>query len=104
MELRTSMELEEPLADAAAGAETLDKTSLADLRDGVSARLREANAAARGAPTPDHAAVLGLAKAGPAGAKVIEALGESSTNEKVRTAARLVRGKGPPKHGHTHED
>ena len=48
------------LADAAAGVETLDKTSLADLRDGVSARLREANAAARCAPTPDHAAVLGL--------------------------------------------
>ena len=52
------------LADAAAGAETLDKTSLADLRDGVSARLREANAAARGAPTPDHAAVLGLRSPG----------------------------------------
>ena len=42
------------LADAAAGVET------SDARDGVAARLREARAAARGAPVPDHVAVLGL--------------------------------------------
>lgn len=44
------------LADAAAGAETFSS----EARDGVAARLREARAATRGAPVPDHVAVLGL--------------------------------------------
>lgn len=76
------------LADAAAGAETLDKTSLADLRDGVSARLREANAAARGAPTPDHAAVLGLrAGASSASASGLGPVADSDVKKAYRRLA-----------------
>jgi tetratricopeptide (TPR) repeat protein len=48
------------LADAAAGAEDPSSRAFAEFRDGVTARLREARAAARAKTTPDHVAVLGL--------------------------------------------
>jgi len=49
------------------------------------------------------AAVLGLANAGAEGGVALVSIGHLHPSEKVRTAANLALGKGPPKaHGHTH--
>ena len=75
------------LADAAAGAEDPSSRAFADFRDGVTARLREARAAARAAPVPDHVAVLGLGAESRASESSAGALLDSDVKKAYRRLA-----------------